>query len=284
MPKASNLTPDKNISMLLKGPFGFSKTCAATSACIEGPIYLAYWDKKSPVELEHFYRHIIKRPELLDNIEYDVYGAHNANLYLNKLIALSHDCRYVAVITDSVTMMTASAVNWSIGFRNPAGAKKDPLNKDASLMIPDWDEYKVETSLVTQALDICRTLPCHIIWTCHPLPSLKMEGTGGSMKVSKVNNIVSYGSKVGAIIPGQFTEIYHFTKSNDWDSKNAKSIERRTVSTVGIGDDFAKTALGLPAEFDITNRLFWSVWKEELSKLKEKTNDETKEANAKNTI
>ena len=269
MPNASSLIPDKNISMLLKGPFGFSKTCAACSVAIEGPIYLAYWDKKSPVELEYFFKKVIRRPELLDNIEYDVYGSHNANQYLNKLIELSKDCRYVAVINDSVTMMTASAVNWSIGFRNPAGAKKDKLNPQATLMIPDFDEYKVETSLVTQALDICRTLPCHIIWTCHPLPSLKMEGSGNSMVVAKVNNIVSYGQKVGAIIPGQFTEIYHFTKTNEWDSKNAKSVERRTVSTIGIGDDFAKTSLGLSSSFDITNRLFWEVWREEVKKAGE---------------
>lgn len=270
--KATDLKPDKNISMLLKSPFGFGKTIAASTAAIEGPIYLAYFDKKSPVELEHFYRKVIKRPEILDNIEYDVYSSENVHMYLNKLISLMKDCRYVAVITDSVTMLTASAVNWSMQSRNPSGGKKDPLNAQAPLMIPSFDEYKVETSLVTQALDICRTLPAHIIWTCHPLPSLKLEGgqTPGSVgTVSKVNNIVSYGSKVGAIVPGQFTEIYHFTKTNDWDAKLGKAIERRTVSTVGIGDDFAKTALGLAPSFDITNRLFWEAWKEEVKKAGE---------------
>lgn len=265
MPTADQLKPDKNISMLLKGPFKFGKTIAASSAAIEGPIYLAYFDKKSPVELEHFYTKIIKRPELLANIEFDVYGSHNCNQYLNKLIQLSRDCRYVAVITDSVTMFTASAVNWSMGFRTKGG-KKDPLNDGMPMVIPDFDEYKVETSMVTQALDICRTLPCHIIWTCHPLPSLKLEGggTGNRMTVSKVNNIVSYGSKVGAIVPGQFTEIYHFTKEADWDASKGIASEKRIVHTTGIGDDFAGTALGLAPSFDITNRLFWECWREEV--------------------
>lgn len=268
MPSASDLKPDKNISMLLKSPFGFGKTIAASTAAIEGPIFLAYWDKKSPVELEHFYRKVIKRPELLDNIEYEVYGSHNANQYLNKLIALSKDCRYVAVITDSVTMMTASAVNWSMGFRT-AGGKKDPVNPSSPMVIPDFDEYKVETSLVTQSLDICRSLPCHIIWTCHPLPALKMEGgtAGNRMTVSKVNNIVSYGQKVGAIVPGQFTEIYHLSKETDWDGRAGKSIEKRHVNTVNMGDDFAKTALGISPQFEITNRLFWEVWREEVKKV-----------------
>lgn len=273
MPSASDLKPDKNISMLLKSPFGFGKTIAASSAAIEGPIFLAYWDKKSPVELEHFYRKVIKRPEILDNIEYEVYGSHNANEYLNKLIQLSKDCRYVAVINDSVTMMTASAVNWSIGFRNPAGAKRDPLNKNAQLTIPDFDEYKVETSLVTQSLDICRTLPCHIIWTCHPLPSLDMKsGANDKMVVSKVNHIVSYGSKVGAIVPGQFSEIYHFSRTTDYNPTTASYKIKYMVNTAGIGDDFAKTSLGLAPSFDITDRLFWSVWKDEVKKVGESMN------------
>src|SRR3989304_3436727 len=112
--------------------------------------------------------------------------------------------------------MTAGAVNWSLAFRDPKGGKRDPKNKDAPALIPDFDEYKVETSLVTQAIDICRTLPCHIIWTAHPLPSIKLEGSGSAMKVTKVNSIVTYGSKVAGMVPGSFTEIYHFSKISSW--------------------------------------------------------------------
>lgn len=262
--KASNIIVDKNISMLLKAPPGFGKTIAACSAAVEGPVLLNYFDKKQPIELLQFYKKF--RPELLDNIEFDIYGSHNVNEYLNKLMSLTKDCRYVAVITDSVTNLTSAAVNWSMGFRDPKGGKKDSKNPNAPQLIPDFDEYKVETSLVTQALDICRSLPCHIIWTAHPLPSLKVEGSGANMKVAKVNNIVTYGSKVGAIVPGNFSEIYHFTKTQDWDAKIGKSIIKYQVSTVGIGDDFAKTSLDLPPEFDITDKLFWTEWKKALTK------------------
>jgi hypothetical protein len=206
MPKADELTIDNKISILLKAPYGFGKTLAAASMAIDGPIWLAYWDKKAPIELLTFFKK--HRPEVLKNIEYDVYGAHNANQYLNKLFQLARSCPYYGIINDSVTNMTSAAVNWSLGFRNPSGPKKDSVNPATFQLIPDFDEYKIETSMVTQALDICRSLPCNVIWTCHPLPSLKVEGTGGSMKVSKVNNIVTYGSKVGALVPGQFTEIY----------------------------------------------------------------------------
>jgi hypothetical protein len=260
-PKASEMDPTAKVSMLLKSPFGFGKTIAACSAAVEGPIWLSYWDKKAPIELlTYFKKH---RPDILDNITWEAFGAWNAHEYLNRLFSFTKDCRYVALVNDSVTFMTSSAVNWSMGFREKGG-KSDKVNKDAHVMIPDFDEYKVETGLVTQAMDICRSLPCHIIWTAHPLPAIKVEGSGAAIKVTKVNNIVSYGQKVGAIVPGGFTEVYHLSRSIDY-SQNP-SVEKRIVLTDMIGDDFAKTSLGLPKELDITNKLFWEVWRDAVKK------------------
>jgi len=266
MPNAADLTLDrvtKNVSMLLKGPFGFGKTLAAASMAVDGPIWLAYWDKKEPIELLNFFKK--HRPEALKNIDYNCYSSNNVHEYLSKLYDLSKSCSYYGVINDSVTMMTSSAVNWSIGFRNKSGPKKDDANQMAIQMIPGFDEYKTETGLVTQALDIYRTLPCNVIWTAHPITALDMSGgagTGQAMRVNKVTKIVSYGTKVGEIVPANFTEIYHFSTQSEWDSVNAKSRLRRLVSTVPLGEDFAKTALDLPADFDITDKLFWEVWKE----------------------
>ena len=94
-----------------------------------------------------------------------------------------------------------------------------------------------------------------------------MKEVNDKMAISKVNHIVSYGSKVGAIVPGQFTEIYHFSINNIWDAKLGKGIQKRIVNTAGVGDDFAKSGIGLTEPFDITNKLFWEVWKDEVSKL-----------------
>lgn len=272
-PKASEMQLDSNITMLLKGPYGYGKTLAASSFCLEGPIHIAYWDKKKPVELDHFYRHILRRPELLSRIEYDVYNSHNAADYLQKMKDWAKEgCRYFATINDSVTNMTSGAVNWSLGFR----PKQKGQSKDKDQIMPDFDEYKIETSLVTQCLDIAKALPCHTIWTCHPVPSIKIEGSGGSMKIVKTNPIVTYGNKVAGIVPGNFSEIYHFARRGTWDASTGKSAVRYLVSTVGTGeDDFAKSNLGLVTEMDITERLFYEVWKDELRKLKEKINELT---------
>lgn len=258
-------------SILFKGPFGHSKTCSAASFALDGPVWMAYWDKKKPLELQNYFYKIVKRPDLLERIDYDVYGAHNANEYLNKLIRLAKDCPFTAIINDSVTQMTSGAVNWSLNFNDKR------KGKDKIKLIPDFDEYKVETSLVTQALDICRNLPCHVIWTCHPIPSIKIEGSGASMKITKTNPIVTYGSKVAGIVPGNFSEIYHFSKLNNWDSTTGRASTRYIVDTDAVGDDFAKSNIGLTGQMDITDRMFYEVWKE---KLKQHT-QEMKDALAK---
>jgi hypothetical protein len=251
--------------MLIKGPPGYGKTLAAASFALLGPTYIAYFDKKKPIELLTFFtekRFGSKAKKILDNIEYEVYGAHNCHEYLNKVIAFTRDCRYATFITDSVTNLTASAVNWSLGFRDVKG-RKDKLNKDAPVIIPDFDEYKVETSLVSQSLDMQKSLPCNIIWIAHPLPGIKIEGTGASIRVTKTNPIVTYGSKVAGMIPGNFTEIYHFSQLSNWSSEG-KSSKRFIVSLEAIGDEFAKSPLlgDYIKELDITDKLFYEVWKE----------------------
>jgi hypothetical protein len=266
--KASDLTLDGYNTFLFKGPYGFGKTIAAASWALLGPTYIAYWDKKKPIELRTFFterRFGSKAQRILDNIEWDLYGSNNAHDYLNKVIGLSKDCRYVNFITDSVTNMTAGAVNWSMGFRS-AKQKKDKENKEAPQMLPDFDEYKVETSLVSQALDICKTLPCNIIWTAHPLPSIKIEGTGAAMRVTKTNPIVTYGSKVAGMIPGNFAEIYHFTQLGNWDAAAGTNKKKFIVSLEAIGDEFAKSPLlgDYVKELDLTDRLMYEVWKEAL--------------------
>lgn len=253
------MTIDKNLSFLFKGPPGFAKTCAAASFALEGPVFLAYFDKSKPVELFHYFKNIIKRPDLLDNIDYEVYGAANCNEYLNKLGSFIGGCKYIAVITDSLTSLTGAAVNWSLGFKD--NKKSSTRNMD---LIPDFDEYKTETSLVVQAIDISLTLPTNIIWTAHPLPQTKIEGSGRGMSVTKTVSLVTYGNKVAGLVPGRFTEIYHFGKETDYQA-NPSTI-KNLVYTNAIGEDFAKTSLALPHQFDITNRMFYEVWKELVNK------------------
>lgn len=262
--KASQIILGGNTQLLFKGSPGFGKTLAAASFALDGPVYLSYWDKKSPIELVTFFSE--KRfgslgKKILDNIEFDIYGSENAAEYLNKLIQLTRDCRYTAIINDSITYMTSAAVNWSMNFG------KDPkANKKIKDIIPDFDEYKVETSLVSQCMDISRKLPCHVIWTAHPIPRTNIDGSGAGMRVTKTNSIVAYGSKVAGLIPGGFTEIYHFSQKSDY--TDGKASKRYIVNIEAIGDEFAKSPLlgDYVKEFDITDKLFYEVWKDLINK------------------
>lgn len=277
--RASDLRLGSPQSMLFKGPFGFGKTLAAASFALEGPVYMSYWDKKRPIELATFFtekRFGAKAKTIMDNIEFDVYSASNAGDYLNWLLDRVNDCRYSAIINDSLTFMTAAAVNWSLNF-----GKENRLNKKMKDILPSWDEYKVETSLISQCLDISRLLPCHVIWTAHPLPTTKVEGSGNSIRVSKVNSLVSYGSKVAGMVPGAFTEIYHFSQQSDW--KDGKSSKRYVCELNTIGDEFAKSPLLADSgvkELDFTDKLFYEVWKEAIDNAQGKVT----EPNAQPTI
>src|SRR6266576_5706125 len=151
------------------------------------------------------------------------------------MIEFLSDCRYFAIVNDSITYMTSAAVNWSLNF----GKDKRTFKKLKDI-IPDWDEYKVETSLVSQCLDLSRKLPCHVIWTAHPLSGIKVEGSGTTIKVTKTNPIVSYGSKVASLVPGAFTEIYHFSQNSSYSSEG-KGSKRYIVNTEAIGDEYAKS-------------------------------------------
>lgn len=255
---------EAKLSFLLKGPVGYGKTIAAASLAIEGPVHLSYFDKKFPVELLRYFKY--RRPDIYKNIHFDVYGANNAHEYLNFLKSQISNCQYFAEIADSVTNMTAAAVNWSLAFRTPGG-KKDEINPNAMKLVPDFEEYKVETSYVTQALDMSLMLPCHVIWIAHPLPKMDMSQAGDKMRVVKTNSIVSYGSKVAGIIPGRFSEIYHFAMDQTWNAAKGRSENKRMVLTEASGDDFAKSSIGLTADLDITDRLFWEVWKDSVSSL-----------------
>lgn len=262
--RASDLGNSGPYSFLFKGPFGFGKTLAAASFAVEGPVYISYWDKKSPIELKMYFtekRFGSLAKKILDNIEYDVYDASNAGDYLNKVIGFLTDCRYFATINDSITFMTSAAVNWSLNW-----GKDQRVLKKMKDVIPDFDEYKVETSLVSQCIDLSRRLPCHVIWTAHPLSGINVQGSGASIRVNKTNPIVSYGSKVASLIPGSFTEIYHFSQQSDFTA--AKSTKKYIVSTEAIGDEFAKSPLLADhvKEFDITDKLFYTVWKDLLDK------------------
>ena len=258
MPRTSDIVLGGRLMVMLKADNGSGKTVFAAS--FPGPIKFFMFDGSKLDVVKLFF------PNRTD-IEYDIYGARetkfrDANgqpVHIKSLIQFADEfnklqdyCPYATVVLDSFTSFSVTCVTFQLDVRSGSEqSNKNPLRSKGGLVIPDFDEYKGETTLVTQSLDVSKVLPCHVIWTVHPLPKLETSGQGAGMKVSKTTSIAAYGAKTAAMAPSYFNEIWHLETRTDSSVPGGRA---RIVHTQTIGDQFAKTALPLPPSFDITNK------------------------------
>lgn len=243
MPKTNQIKLGKRIKVLLLSVSGGGKTYLGAS--FPGPMYIFDFDNRLATVAKDF-------PDR-DDIEYDTYGIDNFKRYDSKLESLQNHCPYATVMLDSITSLTNTAVLYSLGM---TGGKTI-----AGYAVPDFGEYNVETTIITKTLEIFKTLPCHVIVTAHPVQRLETSGSGRAMKVQKVKSLVSYGAKLGSIIPNYFDEVYALQTVLEPDGSR-----RRMLFTQPSDDDIlAKTSLPLPETMDITNRRVYEVIKETLA-------------------
>lgn len=241
--------------VMLKGENGSGKTVLAAS--FPGPIKFFMFDGSKLDVVKMFF------PNRTD-IEYDIYGPRKTRFrdangqvvdiksllqFADEFNALQDSCPYATIVIDSFTSFSVTCVTFQLDVRsNSTDDKKNTQKSKGGLTIPDFDEYKGETTLVTQTLDVSKVLPCNVIWTAHPLPKLDTAGSGNSMRVNKTTSIAAYGAKTAAMAPSYFNEVWHL------EVQGAGNNRQRVVHTQTIGDQFAKTALPLPQAFDVTNK------------------------------
>lgn len=256
MPKTIDIQLGGRIMVMLKGDNGSGKTVAAAS--FPGPIKFFMFDGSKLDAVKSFY------PSRAD-IEYDIYGPREMKLrdsfgnpvHMKSLIQFAEEfnslqdyCPYATIVLDSFTTFSVTCVTFQLDVRQSDKDKRTALSK-GGLVIPDFDEYKGETTLVTQSLDVSKVLPCHVIWTAHPLPKLETTGSGNSMKVTKSSSIAAYGAKTAAMAPSYFNEVWHLdVRANP----TPGAPPWRNLHTASVGEHFAKTALPLPPVIDITMR------------------------------
>lgn len=175
---------------------------------------------------------------------------------IKKIEDLQDRCPYDWVSMDSYTSYSAVAVLHQMGMR--AG---DVKKTKGGLPIPDWDEYKGETGVMLQILEILKILPCHVIVTAHPIQAAKTTKQGGSTNdvlasMVKGSSLASYGWKTVSILPNYFNEMYYFF--TEVTNQVAQGVTRK-VQTVSAGEIVAKTALPLPHVMDITDKPLFGV-------------------------
>jgi hypothetical protein len=238
--KTSDISLGGRLKIGLNGINGCGKTRAWAS--FPGPIYCFDFDNRMKTVRKDF-------PERTD-IEFDTYGLSNFKNFDKKLEQLQSRCPYATVILDSITSSTTTSVLYSLG---ETGGKTI-----AGLSVPSFDEYNVETTMVTKVLEIFKELPCHIIITMHPISRLDTSGAGKAMKIVKTQQIVSYGMKLQSIIPNYMDELYSFQTAI------LQSGETKRLCYTEVDDDNsvqAKTSLPLPGHFDVTDKKFYEVLK-----------------------
>lgn len=263
MPSLSDLKPGQPTTTLLKGPTGFGKTIAACS--YPEPVYVFDWDARVD-SIQSFYTGDRRR-----EIYFDQYSAMDLFDFLDKLERLKKDGTIIVdgktirpgtIVGDSWTAITIGAVDYQLDSVR-AIARKDPKKgkqTQGGIIIPDWDEYKGETSVVTQILGdikaIAKRQGIHVVFTAHPTKSTSVsKDSQGKVTVSlKTSPIVSIGTKAADVIPTAFNEVYHF---GFLPSMNPGEKGKRIVYTEAAGDESAKTTMLLPTYFEWTNDMFY---------------------------
>jgi hypothetical protein len=244
MPKTSNINLGGRLKVILASINGEGKTRGLAS--FPTPMYIFDFDNRL---------NTIKKDFPDADIEYDTYGIHNFKDADKKLEQLQKRCSYATVALDGISSMTTAAVLYSMG---ETGGKTV-----AGMAVPGFEEYSLETTVVTKFLEIFKMLPAHVVVTVHPVDRLNTTGQGKSMKITKVKSIVTYGSKLCSIIPNYFDEVWALQSGTTFDGKKERFIYTETDDD---NDIVCKTSLPLPARMLVTNRKLFEVIQEELEK------------------
>lgn len=238
---------------LWTGVHGSGKTVAIGS--MPGPILLFDFDGRveplinfypQRTDIEYF------TVGLSDDARNDVIGLMT---FADKFEKLQDDCPYGTVAIDSYTMYSTTSVLYQMGHRD----NKDLKRTKGGIAIPDWDEYKGETGLAVQIMEVAKIIPAHFIMTGHPVSkatTTKQTGSTNEVLASMIkgSSLSTYGWKTASILPCWFNEMYYFNVDA---SSQVGQIVKHKVQTVSAGEIVAKSAMGLPATFEITNEPMW---------------------------
>lgn len=244
---------DRKLGGLFRGLFvgvtGVGKTIAAGS--FPGPIM--FYDFDDRIEpLRKFY------PQR-DDIEYKTVvagdvrqrrDAINFKDWCKEFENLQDRCDYETVVIDSFTSLSNCSIQYQMGIND------EPKLSKGGIEIPFMDEYKGETQVASQIVEVMKNLPCHVIFTAHPINKLRLESPGQLESMRQYQSIVAHGTKTPSIIPNYFNEMHYFYTKGGTQMGQEPS---RWVCTIQQGDILAKTALPLPPVFEVTNAPYFGV-------------------------
>lgn len=269
MPDLMNVNPLSKFMALMVGPNGSGKSIAIASWKKKGSIYFFDYDGRMASVANWYRQRGLKSGEL----QYDTYGPANVYQAYEKLSQFAESCPHAAIVIDSFTAVTVSAVTFSLRQRSGKGAshKDAPKNSKGNMMIPDWDEWNAEATYVTMLLDLSKQIAAQgtaVFWTAHPVQRTKIEaGSGGSVgKVTVQTKYAAFGMKSDSLIPIYFNEIYSFGIEQNYEYPEGQQLRRICYTqpdpSTGIA---AKTALNISPKIDWTDKDFYSLFEKDVN-------------------
>ena len=257
MPFTHAMTLGGRFMGLFVGSNGSGKTIAAASW--PGPTLILDFDGRvAPVRFFYPNRQDIEywTVGLEGSTRKDVIGFKE---FVKKFEDFQDRCPYETIIFDSYTAFSSTAIWHQMGIR-----ETDVKRTKGGLPIPDWDEFKGETGVMLQVLEIAKVLPCNFICTAHPVTRARTTKQGGSANdvlasMIKVATLATYGWKTESFLPNYFNEIYFFHTDV---SSQVGNVNKHYVQTVSAGEVMGKTALPLPVSIEITGKPLFPILQE----------------------
>lgn len=269
MPDILDIDPTKKYMAFYVGPNGSGKSIAIASWMELGSVYFFDYDGRMASVANWYKKRGLKSGQLL----YDTYGPENLYDAINKLKDFVQSCHHAAIVIDSFTAATITAVTWSMYKRMSKGVQSPDYVKmtKGEMMVPDWDEWNGETMYVTMMLDMCKQIAAAgtaVFWTGHPVQRMNIKQEGRTQKISYQTKYAAFGHKSDSLIPIYFNEIYAFYPETDLQTNKVARI----CQTQPYGEIAAKTALDLPVRLDWTDGNFRQILMKNLGQ-KEQINE-----------
>lgn len=228
---------------MFKGEPGLRKSTQAVS--FPGPQYWFSWDRKmSGIMIPQALWGLMgRKPPHITVDDYDDWNAAR-----KKLEELQVRCPYKTLVFDSLTSMADMTLRQTnklkYGVTRASGAAAGKLV--GGIAVNEIEDYNAESSalqeLIALSKDICIYHKVNVILIAHVVQAEYRNTVNNTTHVSRT--IITAGKRVAPKIPAYCGEVYHFNIKKGFEAGK----DSYSLLTTHTGDDFARTALPLPAE------------------------------------
>jgi hypothetical protein len=269
MPTMDSVNFD-SLYCMFKGEPGTRKSTQALS--FPGPQFWFSWDRK----MNGIYLPMKKWGVDPKSVTYEDFD--NWNKPKQMLEKFQADCPYRTLVFDSLTSMADMTLRQTLqmkyGMQRKSGATAGKLI--AGIAVNEIEDYNAESAALQELIALTKDINAfhkvNIILIAHVVQAEYRNTTNNTTHISRT--IVTAGKKVAPKIPAYCGEVYHFNIDKGFVEGGEGKY---TLLTEHTGDDFARSALGLPNKIEFGDKPLYDTWiKPAIAKVKESYTPTTK--------